>query len=280
MPLPDDFLEQLPEEYRDNETLKRFNSPVDLAKSYVELRGLQGNSIRIPGKDAGEEDRKKFLDSLLTNAPNVMLKPNFDEKEQNDEFWRTLGWPDKPEAYDPGEEVKLDDDVLNEIRTVAHDARLTTAQANKLIKAFNDREMERQNIIGSKIEGMTKELKQQWGVTFEDRVNAAQKINEQFYPGREFSALSPKEIEALYKVHESLTGKGPQAPSQDGQQSSRDTPEEAKEKYAEIMRRVHAPDSDLSRDEKLKMVQKGMDILVKAGVARADLNELRAGMRA
>ncbi|GAG20356.1 unnamed protein product, partial [marine sediment metagenome] len=44
--LTEDAIAALPEDYPENETLNRFNSVNDLAKSYLELRSMQGQSIR------------------------------------------------------------------------------------------------------------------------------------------------------------------------------------------------------------------------------------------
>ena len=58
--LPEDVLAQIPEEYRDNEALKQFNDIGALAKSYVETKALQGQSIRIPPESAGPEAKAEY----------------------------------------------------------------------------------------------------------------------------------------------------------------------------------------------------------------------------
>lgn len=280
MPLPDEFLETLPEEYRNNETLKRFNDPADLAKSYVELRGLQGNSIRIPGKDAPESDRKEFLDSLQSRVPELMLRPNFDDPEQGPEFWRTLGSPDDTDGYENPEDLPtaLGDDVEAGLRKAAKDANLTKAQYKKFVQNLARGLAKSQEVQREAIESQNTELKQEWGMTFSDRVEAAKKIHEEtgLYPGKDFGDLTPKEIKSLYLMHEAMTGKGPQAHRQGDQQTQLMTPEEAKTQAAEIMRRVHDPKSDLSHDEKMRLIKKRMDLLTKFAGYSGDINELRA----
>jgi hypothetical protein len=276
MPLPNEILEQLPEEYRENETLSRFNEVGDLAKSYVELRSLQGRSIKIPGEDAPEEDRKQFLEKLVNNAPELMYKPDLADTEQAEAFYRTFGRPEAPDKYSRPEDVKLNEDVEAELRKVFFDVGMTDAQFKKAMQAFSQQEqatLERRN---EAIDEYTRELKGKWGVTFEDRVKAAEKINAEFYPGRDFGSISPKEIEALYKVHESLTGKGPQAATQGGQQSVGMTPGEAKEQAEEIMRKVHDPKSNLSHAEKLKLIEKRIKLLTEYAGYSDNMSDFRA----
>jgi hypothetical protein len=274
MPLPNDILENLPEELRTNETLNNFNDVGALAKSYVEARSMLGNAIRIPSEDAGEEDRARFLEKLVNNAPELMVKPDLSEPEQSEAFYKTIGRPDDPAGYTKPENVKLDTEVENELRNVLHAAGLSDAQFQKVLGAFSEREAQRQELVKASMEEATGDLKGKWGVTFEDRVNAAQKINEEFYPGRDFASVSPAEIESLYRVHESMTGKAAPAAQQESAPSGM-TPQEAKERAEEIMRKVHDRSSNLSHDERMTLINKRMRILQEAGVVGGSLDDLR-----
>src|SRR5574343_580128 len=53
--------------------LKNFKSADDLAKSYVELQRMVGNSVRIPGAAATPEAKKEFLDKIK-DLDGVLLK--------------------------------------------------------------------------------------------------------------------------------------------------------------------------------------------------------------
>lgn len=276
MPLPPEILEHIPEEYRANETLNRFNDVGDLAKSYVELRSLQGRSIKIPSDDAGEQDRKEFLEKLINHAPQLMLKPDFAEGEQAQAFYRTLGRPEKPEGYQRPEGVDLNPDVEAELRQVLFDIGVSDKQFQKAMQAFAQREAQAKEAQASQIDQDTQALKGKWGVTFAERLKAAERINEQFYPGREFGRLTPHEIEALYNVHVSLTGKGPQAATQGGGEQQGMTPAEAKERAEEIMKRVHDPKSNLTHQEKLALINKRIDLLAKYAGYEKSIDSLRA----
>ncbi len=274
MPLPQEILDSIPEDYRENETLKKFDDVGALAKSYVEANSMLGRAIRIPGEDAGEDDRAKFLEKLINNAPELMMKPDLSERDQSEEFFTTLGKPLAPDEYTRPEDVKLDENVEAELRQVLHEANLTDAQFQKVIQQFSERESQRQEQMSLAQEESMGELKGKWGVTYEDRINAAQRMNEQFYPGRDFAEVSPKEMEALYNIHVAHTGKA--APAAHQQQANEGmTPQEAQEQADEIMRKVHDPKSNLSHEEKMRLINKRIDLLTRyAGFSR-DVNDLR-----
>ena len=48
---------------------------------------------------SGEADKTAFLEKLINNAPNVMLKPDFSEQTQSQEFYRTIGKPEEFSKY-------------------------------------------------------------------------------------------------------------------------------------------------------------------------------------
>jgi hypothetical protein len=275
MPLPQEILEKLPEEFRENETLNRFNDVGDLAKSYLESRSMLGNAIRVPSEDAGEEDRKQFIEKVQKNAPELMLRPNFEDPEQSDDFYRLIGRPDEPDAYGLPEDVSLNDEVVNELKRVSHDVGLSEAQFKKMVKSLASQEAERQELLQTKIEEKTEELKKEWGVTYKDRIKAAERINEEYYPGRPFETLNPAEVQGLYKMHVALTGKDAPAANQ-GDQGDGMTPAEAEERYAEIMRKVRDPKSDLSREEQQRLIKKAMGLLTKYAGYSDSIDGLRA----
>jgi hypothetical protein len=104
-------------------------------------------------------------------------------------------------------------------------------------------------------------LKGKWGLTTDDRISAAQRINEEFFPGRPFERLGSKEIEGLYTMSKAVTGKGAQAATHGDQQQSKLTPAEIDEQIAAIGRNPELFDSnDPARqaeltDKRLKLMK-------------------------
>jgi len=133
MPLPDDILEQIDEQYRGHASLKDMNDIGALAKSYVETKAMVGNSIRIPGKDAGEDARNEYLQKLINNDPELMMKPDFANKEQSQEFFQTIGLPQEFSKYENPEGMKLPDDVEAEMRELLYQAKVPQAGYEKIM---------------------------------------------------------------------------------------------------------------------------------------------------
>lgn len=235
MPLPKEILEQIPEEYRESETLERFNSLGDLAKSYLEQRSLVGQSIRIPTEEAGEEARQEFIDKLMRNAPELMIKPSPEEPEQNEEFYRTIGKPKDFSEYQNPEGAELNPEVESELREILHQASLTNSQYQKVVAAMAERDKAAQESFKQAKEEDKSSLQGKWGQTLEDRMKAAKKVNEEFYPGRDFDSLTSSEIEGLYRVSEAVTGNSTQAANQPKTGSDAVPPDEALRRANEIM---------------------------------------------
>jgi hypothetical protein len=260
MPLPSEILETIAEERRENETLNRFNNVDDLAKSYIEQRSLDGQSMRIPGPDAGQDDINAFNESLLNKVSYLMHKPDFSNPEQSNEFYRSLGKPEEISGYTLPEGIQLPAEVVTEVNQMAFDNNLTDAQTQGIMKhmaSMSDQTVE--NNQNTRIEDM-EELAGKWGVTLDARMAAAKKMNDEFYPGRDFDSLGSGELQALHNIHTSVTGKGAQAPGQPGTPAGM-TPQEAEDQAAEIMRRIHDPKSDLNHSEKMALQMKRIKML-------------------
>jgi len=266
MPLPNEVLETLPEELQGDENLAKFNSIADLAKSYKEMSAFQGRSIRIPGEDAGEEARQEFINKLVNNAPELMVKPDFTNPEQADEFYATLGVPDDYSKYENPEDAELDPEVEGQLREVLHTAKLTPAQYQKVVKQLSD--MNREAIENNNQLRKTdmESLSGKWGNALEQRMEAAKKANEEFYPGRSFDSLTSGEIEGLYRIHESVTQKAPtQAAEQPKEVSNRLTPAEAEAQAAEIMRNPKLWDERTPAEEKRRLMARVVELKKEAG---------------
>jgi hypothetical protein len=277
MPLPSEILEQIPEEYRDNASLQTFENIGDLAKSFVETKAMVGNSTRRPSEDAGPEAYQEYLNKLINNDPTLMLKPDFANAEQSTEFYRTLGLPDEVSKYTLPESVVLEDEVAAELLGVMFDAKIPQSQVNQIMTAFSDRQKETTDNLQMAREQDETSLKNKWGLAMTDRERAAKQANEDFYPGRDFDALTGAEKESLYNISHAMTGKSaPAAGDAGGIPSDSMTPEEAKAQAAEIMKRLHAKDNDLSREETMRLVRKRIDLLVKYAGYEGSLDSLRA----
>lgn len=278
MPLPSEILDQIDEQYRDQESLKQFDSVADLAKSFVETKAMVGNSIRIPSKDAGEEARQEYWNKLINNDPELMMKPDFENKDQSREFFRTIGLPEEFSKYENPEGMKLPDDVEAEMRELLYSASLTNSQYQKIMAAFSDRQAQTTTMQNDMQETGMSDLKGKWGQALDDRIKAAKRTNEEFYPGRDFTILTGKEIESLYTISAAMTGKGaPAAGDAGGIPADAMTPQEAIDRADEMMNRArNNTNGELSREQVMDLMSKGMALKVKyAGMQGGGVESLR-----
>ena len=258
--LPTELVDSLSDEIKANPTLQQYKTFEDALTGHINTKSALGRSIRIPGDDAGETDKEAFLEKLMNNAPSLMVKPDFAEKEQASEFYKTLGMPDDFSKYENPEGFNLDTEIEAQLREVLHGANLTNQQYQEVVtklSSMNDQTVENNQTVQTQD---MDDLAGKWGVTLEGRLASAKKMNEEFYPGRNFDGLNSSELQALYNIHESVTGKGAQAPLQPGTPGGM-TPQEAQEQAGEIMRRIHDPKSELSHKEKMDLQDKRIKIL-------------------
>jgi hypothetical protein len=265
MPLPSEILEQIGEEYRDHASLKDINDIAALAKSYVETKAMVGNSIRVPGPDAGADAYEEYLNKLITNDPKLMMKPDFSTPEQSHDFYRTIGLPEESAKYTNPEGMKLDEAVEAEMRSLLYDAQIPQAAYAKIMSAFSDRQAQTTEMNTELHDSDMSQLKGKWGMALDDRINAAKRMNDEFYPGRDFANLTSTEMQALYSISTSMTGKGAQAAGDAGGIPTKMTPDEANTQADEIMKRIHDPESGLDHGEKMALQNKRIKLLQKYG---------------
>jgi hypothetical protein len=150
---PVGFLESLPEELRNEPSLRTFTDPGALAKSYVNAQRMIGaDKIAIPSKSATQDEWR--------------------------EVYTKLGAPTEVGGYDLGDDAPLADEYMNSFREHALNAGLNANQANEMM-AF----------IRSTVDGVNQgyekgaeearyaseqELKEEFGQAFEQRLELAQ----------------------------------------------------------------------------------------------------------
>jgi len=151
---PVGFLESLPEELRNEPSLRNFADPGALAKSYVHAQRMIGaDKVAIPGKSATPEEWR--------------------------EVFTKLGAPQEANAYEfPESEVSVSDDLVGNFRQRALTAGLTNAQANEMMGFVRDTISGLENDMTETTEKALyegeQELRQEFGQAFEQRVELAQ----------------------------------------------------------------------------------------------------------
>jgi hypothetical protein len=174
-----------------------------------------------------------------------------------------LGKPEEAGEYPMPEGAPLPDDVQKEMREIAFEANMTKEQFQNWAKGMETRHNATVESLMEQNDNAWKELNGKWGTATEERKVAARKMAEEFGNGIDLDGLTAQQTEMFYSIYEGMTGKGPQAAVQPAEPMGGMTVEEVREQAAEIMRKVHDPESGLSHDEKKKLIEKRTEMLVK-----------------
>lgn len=232
----------IPEDIRASEALKDFKDVGALAKSYVETKALVGRSLRLPGPDASEADKKAFREELKKKVPTLIELPE-DEKQFEEvasQLWKRLGKPDDEKGYpaikDLPEGVEVNED---EIRQLAKGLGLTRKQYAQLVSGVVEDRKKRVELESESRKALKKEL----GEAFDERLSAAAAAAKQLGYSDERVAqiqkglVSVEDAKAWINVAKAL---GKESRDLGGGPESRGpgklTPAEAREQIAEIYR--------------------------------------------
>ena len=154
-----DFLNSIPEDLRQHPSLSPIKDVGNLARSYVNAQRLIG-ADKIP----------------------MPINPT---DEDLDRIYGKLGRPETPDQYQIAADGNI---VTEEIATgyadVAHKLRLTPDQANGILEYYRSvtqGNIESMNATNQQsLEETTSALQAEWGDKFDAKVDAAQKVVDQF----------------------------------------------------------------------------------------------------
>lgn len=162
---PVSFLESLPEELRNEPSLRTFTDPSALAKSYVNAQRMIGaDKVAIPGKSA-----------------------TFDEWR---EVYTKLGAPTQAGAYEFSKsDIAIGDETVSALREAAYSAGLSNAQAEQMMGFVRNTVQGMQGAYDemaekSRYEG-EQELRQEYGQAFEQKLEMARLAATQLLGGTE-----------------------------------------------------------------------------------------------
>jgi len=175
------FASTLPEEYRENAAFKDFKDIGGLASSFVNLQSMIGNSVRIPGEDASDEDRTAFNDKLREKVPALMSRPNFDDAEQTANFYKDLGVPDEAGSYeipqvDIPEGVNFDPESLIPFKDIAKKHNMTPGQFKGVMEDFQAMSFANATAQNESQKTAMGELATEWGHAYEGNMKTAMNI--------------------------------------------------------------------------------------------------------
>lgn len=236
------WLEALPEDIRGSNALGNVKDVADLATQFVNQQSLLGSSIRIPSENAGEEDRQKFYDKVLKNAPNLMPKPDLEDEAAMAAIYAQLGRPADADTY-ALEGVELSP----EMKKAAHDAGLTQAQFAKVFANFVKPALDDSAAHKAAVKQGRDELAEEWGYAFQTKEQTAQALLEKTgAPTALVEAAARGELNAdtlrwVDSLATSIGREGLDIVNHGSSGGGRMTPAEAKAQVGEIMANRNHP---------------------------------------
>ena len=152
-----DWKASLSDEIRADKSLENIKDVEGLAKSYVHAQKLVGaDKIPVPNKHATEEDWK--------------------------EVYKKLGRPEDASGYkyDLPEDQTIDETALKNFSDQAHKLGLLPGQANGMVKFYNEMQaaslQEQDSVAIAARENSAKELKQEWGQAYDQKISQANNL--------------------------------------------------------------------------------------------------------
>lgn len=237
------WIEFLPEDVRNWDEVKNADSPEKFWNQVKHMRARLGRSITLPTEDDGEEARQKFYEKLRKHVPDLIPMPK--DPDEWDNVFRALGKPEKPDEYKVPEidglpeGFQLDQSKIEAFKQMAHEAGLTQRQFENVVAKYIGSELQQVNQYLEQEAQKMSQLKQEWGVTFDDRVKMAQAIREQYFPFLPKN-LNSDMLKALVSVAEAM-GKEPKDLADKKAKGDWLTPEEAELQLASIMKNKEHP---------------------------------------
>lgn len=153
--------DSLPEDLRDNPSIRDIKDVDSLAKSFVHAQSMMGkDKVVIPGPNASDEERSDFYSRLGRSEKYSIPKP------------------DMPEG------VEFDQELSDKMLGIMHKAGLSDSQAKAIYDSYNEYEREFHSKTQKDMETRNGEWKQQiktdWGKAYDTELAKAQNAMTEF----------------------------------------------------------------------------------------------------
>lgn len=156
--------DSLPEELRTNASLEKFSDVSTLAKSYINAESMIGkDKMVVPGANTTEEEWS--------------------------DIYNKLGRPSDPNGYELKAELaegeQIDEQLMSSFKETAHKHGLSPTQAQGLLDYYNSIssqsmvDLENNAVLAQ--EQSQRELREEWGRSYEENLNKASNVGKQFF---------------------------------------------------------------------------------------------------
>ena len=171
------LLASLPDELKDEPSLKNVKDTTTLVKNYINAQKMIGNSIRIPRQDDPQEMKDSFF-AKLKDVPGIVKLPTPGNKAEQEALFSAMGRPMTADGYkiEPPEGAAISDDVSNAFKGLAHQIGLSQNQV-KAVADFQFKLEAAARVQNEEEVKQTKEiLSQEWGKDYDNRINAVKEL--------------------------------------------------------------------------------------------------------
>lgn len=168
--------DELPDDLKESPSLKDVQDIGSLAKQFVDLQAHLGNSIRVPSKEAGAEDRKSFYDKIIKHAPDLMVRPDVSTPEAKDALMTMLGRPGDGKDYELPEGSTVGEELIGIIRKSAHQAGLSKEQFKGIVASINELSVAEQKKVKQALLDAHSTIDKEWGLKKDHNMKLASTI--------------------------------------------------------------------------------------------------------
>jgi hypothetical protein len=262
MPDEPNWRDSLSDDLKAHKGLADVKDVGSLAQQFLDGQQMIGNSIRVPGPEAGDDAWTAFHTKLTDKVPNLIPMPDKDNAETMQTLYTKLGRPEDATGYEHPEGT--DATKMKEFAELSHSLGLSKDQYGKMVGALADFTKKQEEVASAAFLQGVRELKQEWGIVYEDNVQMVDQVMKGTQAPdylKELAADGKMPAEGmrwLYNIGKQLGTEGINFNKDEF--SSRVTPAEAKARVAEIMGDRKGPYWDGGHPQHGEYVQRVVDL--------------------
>ncbi len=264
--------DRLPEELQSAPYFKNAESPEQVLADLNNAAAWQGNSIRIPGPDAGAEDIAAFQSKAIEKFPGLMPTPNLEDSDAMSQVFGQLGRPESPDGYSLPEGLEMD---VATLRAHAHQSNMTNQQFQALVSALGKEQADAIEASQNALAEQYQTLQTEWGAAYEQNMQEVGKllsdapdVIKEAFANKTLTADQLRWFHSKAQLGESdaqIPGQGDGAPRQM-------TPDEAQAQLVEVEKRLFA--KDVTPEEQQMLQQKRLK-LIALSMGQSELPPMR-----
>ena len=255
-----EWIASLPEQLHDLPYLKDAESPDVFKERVVNAASWMGNSVRMPGDDASDEDRQEFRKRVLERDEGLMPVPVGDDLTG---VFRKLGTPEKPEAYKTPEGVDLPPEALGQMKAMAHKANMTQGQFEQYLSEWNTANTAATTEAQNKQAEALQALKSEWGAAYDQRTTEIAdflKTNsstpDSVLKSLQDGTLPAEQVRWLYSLADAVSTEDSQFHQQQPDTAGMVPPIEAEAQAEEINKRLLSESATMGKAERQSLMLK------------------------